>query len=118
MALSDLTASEQTQLDRTLRAAESRSRIEFSIWTGRASGEPRAFAQGLHAQLNAPEHSTLFMVDRIARSLEVVTGSRVRAKVPDEVVAAVVAGMVADLADGDLLGALTRGMNEIADAVR
>lgn len=116
MALSDLTSSEQAELDRTLRAAESRSRIEFSIWLGAAEGAPRDHALGLHARLVAPARSTLFMIDPKRRELEVVTGWKVRARVSDDVVAAVVERMSGDLAAGNLLAALQRGMNEIADA--
>lgn len=116
MALSDLTEVEQAELDRVLRAAEIRSRIEFSIWQGLSQGESRAFAESLHATLNAPAISTLFLVDKFRGNLEIVTGAKVRARVPDDVVAGVAQRMSQDLAVGELLAALSRGMNEIADA--
>ena len=56
-------AAAQVALDETIRKAEQLSRVEFSVFVGHAEGEPRAFAESLHAALVAPARSILIMVD-------------------------------------------------------
>ena len=40
---------ERAEIDRAIRAAEQPSRYEFSVFVGAAEGDPRAFAERLHA---------------------------------------------------------------------
>ena len=76
-------AADKFEIDRAIRAAEETSRFEFSVFVGHADGEPRAYAEGLHAALVAPSYSILVMVDPNARVIEVVTGSVVRRTLTD-----------------------------------
>ena len=111
-------AEQRHDIDRAIRAAETVSRYEFSVYVGAADGEPHGFAQRLHATLVAPDRSVLVMVDPDARSLEVVTGSAVRRDLPDESVRLAIATMQSTFEAGDLVGGIKRGGALLADAAR
>lgn len=113
-----LSTSELAALDVTIRKAEQLCRAEFSVFVGQAQGEPRPFAVGLHAALVAPARSILVMVDPTARAVEVVTGSDVRRHLADTEVELAVASMAALFADGDLVGGLRRGIQQLAEHAR
>ncbi len=110
----EFTASQRVALDQTIRAAEQVSRFEFSVFVGAAEGEPRAFAERLHASLSAPSRSILVMVDPTARLLEIVTGSEVRRILTDHDVALAVLEMRTEFASGDLVRGLRRGISMLA----
>jgi uncharacterized membrane protein YgcG len=112
------TAAERYALDEAIRKAEQLSRVEFSVFVGHAEGEPRAFAEQLHAALAAPTRSILIMVDPDARVLEVVTGSHVRRTLRDQSVELAVAAMQSDFATDDLVGGLKRGILMLAEHAR
>lgn len=118
MAAGEFRSSERHDLDRTIRAAEQASRCEFSVFVGRAEGEPRAFAARLHRALVAPARSILIMVDPTARLLEVVTGGDVRRHLTDREVELAVLEMQTAFAEGDLVGGLKRGIVMLADHAR
>lgn len=111
-------SSDRVALDDAIRAAERLSRVEFSVFVGRAEGDPRAFATSLHASLVAPARSILIMVDPDARALEVVTGSWVRRTLRDPQVELAVAAMQSLFAAGDLVGGLRRGIQMLAEHAR
>lgn len=111
-------SADRVALDETIRKAEQLSRVEFSVFVGNADGEPRAFAGSLHAALVAPARSILIMVDPTQRLLEVVTGSYVRRTLSDGEVELAIAAMQADLAAGDLVGGLRRGIQMLAEHAR
>lgn len=106
------------EIDRAIRAAETVSRYEFSVYVGGADGEAGPFAQRLHASLVAPDRSVLIMVDPAARLLEVVTGAAVRRVLPDDAVKLAVVAMETAFAEGDLVGGIKRGVAQLADAAR
>ncbi len=110
----EFTTSQKVALDQTIRAAEQVSRFEFSVFVGAAEGEPRAFAERLHASLSAPSRSVLIMVDPAARLLEIVTGSEVRRILTDHEVALAVLEMRTEFASGDLVKGLRRGISMLA----
>ena len=84
MAAGDpFSAADRVALDDAIRKAEQLSRAEFSVFVGRAEGEPRRFATQLHNSLVAPARSVLIMVDPEARAIEVVTGAHVRRTLTD-----------------------------------
>lgn len=118
MAAGDFSASQEAEIDRAIRAAETSSRFEFSVYVGRASGESRPFAQRLHAALAAPARSVLILVDPTARLIEVVTGAVVRRSLTDESVRFAVAGMESAFAGGDLVGGIKHGIGQLAEAAR
>lgn len=118
VARGDLSAVERADLDRTIRAAEQSSRVEFSVFRGISEGEPRAFAQSLHAALPAPDRTVLIMLDPVARVLEVITGAEVRRTLTDREAKLAVVAMQTAFADGDEIGGLKRGINLLAEYAR
>jgi uncharacterized membrane protein YgcG len=111
-------AGERAALDAAIRKAEQLSRAEFSVFVGKAEGEPRAFATRLHNSLVAPARSILIMVDPSARAIEVVTGAHVRRTLTDSEVDLAVIAMQTAFAEGDLVGGLRRGVALLADHAR
>lgn len=111
-------AGQRSQVDRAIRAAETASRYEFSVYVGASEGEPRAFAEGLHGALKTPARSVLVMVDPQRRVLEVVTGEVVRRDLHDDSVRLAVVAMQSAFAEGDLVDGITRGLAQLADAAR
>jgi len=111
-------SADRAALDETIRKAEQLARVEFSVFVGNADGDPRAFATGLHATLVAPARTILVMVDPTQRLLEVVTGSHVRRTLSDAEVELAIAAMQTDLAAGDLVGGLRRGITLLAEHAR
>ena len=109
-----LSPSDRYDLDRVIRAAEQACRFEFSVFVGTAEGEPRPFAERLHASLAAPSRSLLIMVDPTARAIEVVTGADVRRCLTDREVELTVLDMASTFAAGDLAGGLKRGVTGLA----
>lgn len=112
------TAAERQQIDKAIRDAETVCRYEFSVFVGRADGEPRAFAERLHAALVAPHRSVLLMVDPAGRFLEVVTGAEARRELEDHEVRLAIIEMQSQLALGDLVGGIVRGINMLAAYAR
>lgn len=115
---SQLSAAERFSLDDTIRKAEQLSRVEFSVFVGNATGEPRAFATRLHNTLVAPAVSILIMVDPTTRSLEIVTGGQVRRTLLDKEVELAALHMRTAFTEGDLVGGLKRGIQLLADHAR
>lgn len=109
---------ERAGIDAAIRSAETISRFEFSVYVGASEGDPRAFAERLHQALVVPERSVLVLVDPDARALEVVTGEVVRRTLDDEHARLAVVSMQADLAAGDLVGGISRGLTQLAHQAR
>jgi uncharacterized membrane protein YgcG len=60
----------------------------------------------------------LVLVDPQRRALQVVTGDVVRRVLTDETVTLAVVAMQACFAEGDLVGGITRGLAQLAEAAR
>jgi uncharacterized membrane protein YgcG len=112
------TASQKASIDKAIRDAETVCRYEFSVFVGKAEGDPRAFAERLHSALVAPSHSVLLMVDPVGRSVEVVTGAEVHRDLDDNEVRLAIAEMQTQFAVGDLCGGIVRGINMLASYAR
>ena len=115
MGVGEFNSSERYQVDEAIRRAELVSRFEFSVFVGRADGEPRAFATRLHNSLVAPARSILILLDPAARVLEIVTGGEVRRTLSDREVELVTLQMQTLFASGDLVGGLRRGIQMLAE---
>jgi uncharacterized membrane protein YgcG len=111
-------SAERAALDAAIRKAEQLSRAEFSVFVGKAEGDPHAFATRLHNSLVAPARSVLIMVDPGARAIEVVTGAYVRRTLSDNEVELAIIAMQSAFAEGDLVGGLRRGISLLADHAR
>jgi uncharacterized membrane protein YgcG len=114
----EFSAAQRVSLDQAIRAAERVSRFEFSVFVGTAEGDPRQYAERLHAALATPSRSVLVMVDPAARVVEVVTGREVRRVLSDQEVAFAVLEMRTEFATGDLLKGLRRGISMLAMSAR
>lgn len=107
---------QQHDIDRAIRAAETVSRYEFSVYVGHADEESGPFARRLHAALTAPERSVLVFVDPNDRILQIVTGAVVRRDLHDDVVGLAALAMQSAFAEGDLVGGIKRGVTQLAEA--
>ncbi|QIK65753.1 TPM domain-containing protein [Nocardioides sp. HDW12B] len=112
------TAAERQQIDRAMRDAETVCRFEFSVFVGPTEGPSREYAERLHAALVAPDRSILLLIDPAARVLEIVTGSVARLELEDKEVRLTVVEMQSQLAHDDLVGAITRGIDRLAQQAR
>ena len=108
-------SSQRATIDRAIRAAETRSRFEFSVFVGALEEPTRDQARGMHARLAAPARSVLVAVDPQRRELQIVTGSDVRRSLSDKSVGLVATAMHADFAAGDLVGGLAHAVTMLAD---
>ena len=112
------TPTERQQIDKAIRDAETICRYEFSVFVGRAEGDPRTFAERLHSALVAPDRSVLVMVDPVGRALEVVTGAEARHELEDSEVRLALVDMQSQLMHDDLVGAIVRGITTLASHAR
>lgn len=113
-----LSSAERAALDLAIRQAEQLCRAEFSVFVGRSDGDPHTFSASLHNSLVAPPRSILIMVDPTARAIEVVTGAHVRRTLSDHQADLAIATMAATFAEGDLVGGLRRGIQQLAEAAK
>ncbi len=109
-----LSAAQRHQIDKAIRDAETTCRHEFSVYVGRAEGEPRQYAERLHGSLVNPARSVLILVDPARRALEIITGSEVRRSLRDEEVGLAAAEMTSLFQHGDLASGITRGICVLA----
>jgi uncharacterized membrane protein YgcG len=105
-------------IDKAIRDAETLCRIEFSVFVGRSEGETRPFAERLHAALVAPDRSVLVLVDPAAKLLEIVTGVESHRVLDDAEVRLAALTMQSAFATGDLVGGITRGVQQLAEHAR
>jgi uncharacterized membrane protein YgcG len=112
------TAAERLDIDRAIRAAETESRFEFSVFVGSSEGETGPFARKLHSTLTAPDRSVLVMVDPSARMLEIVTGTEVRRQLSDNEVRLAAMAMESDFSIGNLAAGIVRGLHLLSEHAR
>jgi uncharacterized membrane protein YgcG len=108
-------SAQRHEIDKAIRDAETLSRIEFSVYVGRCEGEPRAFAERLHAALATPDRSVLVLVDPSSQLLEIVTGAQAARLLEDAEVRLAAVTMQSAFAEGDLVGGITRGVLQLAE---
>ncbi|MDO5499685.1 MAG: DUF5130 family protein [Propionibacteriaceae bacterium] len=118
MSAGDLTPNQTEDLKRAVRMAEQDSGLGFSVYVGAGDGDPRAFAEGLHASLEDPERAVLVMCDPEARVLEIVTGHLARRVLPDGECSLAAVGMRSSFAAGDLVGGLSAGIMQLGREAR
>lgn len=118
MAPGELTHQQRHEIDRAIRAAEQCCRFEFSVFVGRSQGEPREFAERLHAASVAPSRSVVVMVDPWVRLIEIVTGDVVRRTLSDHQVELAIEAMRTAFAENEMVPGLTRGIAQLAEHAR
>jgi hypothetical protein len=103
------------RLDEALRVADSSTGLTFSIYVGDLDEPVRGHAEKLHSELVDPAHSVLIAVSPNQRSLEIVTGSQARRRLPDRAAKLAALSMTASFGGGDLAGGLVSGLSQLAD---
>lgn len=118
MSAGDLNPSQTEDLKRAVRMAEEDSGLQFSLYLGAADGNPRHFAENLHATLDKPESAVLVMCDPERRVLEIVTGHLARRSLTDAECQLAAVGMQSSFVGGDLVGGLTSGLLQLGREAR
>jgi hypothetical protein len=103
------------RLDEALRLADTSTGLIFSIYVGDLTDPVREHAVSLHGQLGDPAQSVLIAVSPNQRSLEIVTGSVARKRLPDRACKLAALSMTAAFTGGDLGGGLVSGLAQLAD---
>ena len=118
MSAGDLTPTQTEDLKRAVRRAEEDSGLHFSLYVGGAEGEPRAYAQGLHATLEDPSQAVLVFCDPESGVLEIITGAEARRTLEDGECALAALGMKSSFEGGDVVGGLAQGIIQLGHAAR
>ncbi len=107
------TALQRQEIAKAIADAERVSGRRFSVHVGASDGDPRAYAERLHAELDDPPTSVLIHVDPAARVLEIVTGSHVRRSLTNHQAALAAINMQSAFATGDLTRGLMAGLQQL-----
>jgi len=102
------------RLDQALRVADKSTGLTFSVYVGDLDDPPRGHAEKLHGQLADPASSVLIAVSPNQRTLEVVTGSLARRRIPDRDAKLAALSMAAAFTGGDLTGGIVIGLDQLA----
>ena len=111
-----LTPHEIDRIERIAYSAAQSSGVQFSIFIGPATDEPRAYAIRLHGALDNAAQSVLILVDPTARLLEIVTGSATRRVLSDTDCRLAAASMQSNFVAHDLAGGLTAGIQQLSNS--
>jgi hypothetical protein len=103
------------RLDEALRVADSSTGLTFSIYVGDLDEPMRGHAEKLHGELVDPARSVLIAVSPNQRSLEIVTGSQARRRLPDRTSKLAALSMTASFGGGDLAGGLVSGLSQLVE---
>jgi uncharacterized membrane protein YgcG len=105
------------QIRQVIASAQAETGLRFSVYVGPADGDPRAFAQRLHANLGATaDTSVLTLVEPAQRRVEIVTGEAARRRVDDRAAGLASLSMVTSFAGGDLAGGIVNGLRMMAQS--
>lgn len=112
----------QEQLDRLNRARSGATRqtgIPFHVRVGPVSGDPKAAADRLLAELvdhPSAEGGLLVLVSPGQRFVRIATTAATRRRISDSAAALAALSMTSSFAVGDLVGGLVAGLRQLADA--
>lgn len=119
---SGLPARTQERIQAALESARHENGLDISVLVGDLAiddlSQFRSAAERLHAALGedrAPS-AVLIVVAPGQRRVEVVTGPRVRRRVPDRVCSLAVLSMTTAFSGGDLAGGIVDALRQIADS--
>ncbi len=112
------TAVQRQEIAKAIHDAERVSGRTFSVHVGPSEGDPRSFAERLHASMIDPPRSVLIHVDPHARSLEIITGSQVRRSLTNRQAALAAITMQTAFTTGDLTRGLMAGLQQLAPLAR
>jgi len=102
------------RLDQALRVADKSTGLTFSVYVGDLDDPPRGHAEKLHGQLADPASSVLIAVSPNQRTLEVVTGSLARRRIPDRDAKLAALSMAVAFTGGELTGGIVIGLDQLA----
>jgi len=114
----DLTAAQRREIDSAIRAAETASRFEFSVYVGPTEPDHRDYAERMHAVMASPDRSVLIMINPDDRAFEIVTGQVVRRVLTDQQVQLAALTMRASFVEKDLVGGIVAGVAMLGQAAR
>jgi uncharacterized membrane protein YgcG len=112
----------QQRIQQAIEVCRRENGLDISVLVGDLSltdrGQFRSAAEQLHAALGAERSAAavLVVVAPGQRRVEVVTGPRVRRRVPDRVCALAVLSMTTAFNGGDLAGGIVDALRQFADA--
>ncbi|MDP9496601.1 MAG: TPM domain-containing protein [Actinomycetota bacterium] len=112
---------DQERIERDLETIRRENGLDVSVLVGDLDLQDithfRSGAERLHAALGArADDAVLLVVAPGQRRVEVVTGSGVRRRVPDRVCGLAVLSMTSAFEGGDIVGGVSEGLRQIADA--
>ncbi|MGQ0844863.1 MAG: DUF5130 family protein [Sporichthyaceae bacterium] len=108
--------SQRDEIVRAIQRAQSQSGLIFSVYVGPAEGPARAYAKRRHAELGVEAaEAVLVFVDPVARSLEIVTGSRAKRWLDDRACGLAGLTMTSAFAAGNLVGGIVQGVQQLAE---
>lgn len=118
MRAGDLTAAQRREIDAAIRAAETASRFEFSVYVGPTEPNHRDYAERMHAVMASPDRSVLIMINPEDRACEIVTGQVVRRTLTDQQVQLAAMTMRSSFVERDLVGGIVSGVAMLGQAAR
>lgn len=111
------TDAQTKEMSTAVARASEETGLRFSVFIGPADGDPRHYAQRLHAAFgDAAPQVVLLYVGPTERRLEIVTGRQARGRLGDRACALAGLSMSTSFAGGDLVGGVTNGLRMLADA--
>lgn len=113
--ISPFTTQQLARLDEALTLASRETGLDFSVYLGDLGEDTRATAEGLLASTDNAADGVVIAVSPGQRTIEVVTGSQARHRLPDRGAKLAVASMVASFKEGDLVGGLVNALRMLSD---
>jgi hypothetical protein len=105
------------EISRVADRAGEDSGLRFSVFVGPFEGEPRRYAERLHAAHGLEAARTILVaVSPRQQRLEIVTGASSLRRVDDRICALAAMSMRSNFMGGDIAGGLTNGLRMLADA--
>ena len=118
MRTGDFTAAQRREIDAAIRAAETISRFEFSVYVGPTEADHRDYAERMHAVMASPDRSVLVVINPEDRAFEIVTGKVVRRTLTDQQVELAALSMRSSFVDDDVVGGIVSGLAMLGQAAR
>lgn len=106
------------EIDRAIRLANSEGSLPVSVYVGELAGDSRAQAERLHAGLPGAAGRALVAVDPGSRRLEIVSGTRLAARLDDRACALAAMSMTSAFTNGDLAGGIASGVRMLGEHAR
>lgn len=105
------------RLDEALALSTRSTGLDFAIYLGDLTGQPRKHAEELHASLGERAGgSVVLAVSPEQRLVEIVTGEESHRRVPDRSCKLAVMSMVASFKEGELVEGLISSLRMLSDA--